>query len=228
MTQNIADITLTPAETLLASRIQFDPQVLRVVKGMIGRDVEPYAKYSIDSDGWDGIVTADEETSGRGLTVKIDENYAETDWHLGELDSLREILPAGYMAFLTEDNCYRSDLTILKTIDPYDILRVRDTYGWDFQHKLCKSEDLIGVLVEWQKECRLKTVGADYNNVKLIMETLPDNLVAFAEKVNFLCWELDQINGFGCYGEGEAENCVLAEKLAAHLRETRRLYLWWD
>ena len=34
MTQNIADITLTPAEILLASRIQFDEQVLRVVKSM--------------------------------------------------------------------------------------------------------------------------------------------------------------------------------------------------
>jgi len=226
-------VTLTPAEKSLASRIQFDEQVLRMVKSIVGRDIEPYAKYTVDIDGWDGIVTADEETNGRGLTVKIDENYVVTDWHLGELHSLREILPAGYSAFLTEDDCYRSDLTILKTSDPYDILRVRDTYGWDVQHRLYNSEDLTGVLTEWQKECCLNIVGADYHNVKLIMGTLPNDLVAFAEKVNFLCCELDQIYDFIDYGDGTNEGRqagarAVAEKLAAHLRETRRLYLWWD
>lgn len=233
MEQNTTNATLTPAEKSLASRIQFDEQVLCVVKDLLGRDVEPYAKYTVDMDGWDGIVTADEETNGRGLTVKIDANYAETDWYLGELDSLRELLPAGYMAFLTEDDCYRSGLTILKTTDPYDILRVRDTYGRDIQHRLYKSEDLISVLKEWQKECRLNIVGADYHNVKLMMKTLPEDLVAFAEKVNHLCWELDQVYDFLNYGNGinesrQAGARAVAEKLAAHLRETRRLYLWWD
>ena len=78
-----------------------------------------------------------------------------------------------------------------------------------------------GVLPEHQR--------SGLQQFKLVLETLPDDLVGFAERVNFLCWELDEImNGFGNYGEGEAENRALAEKLAAHLRETRRLYLWWD
>ena len=71
-------------------------------------------------------------------------------------------------------------------------------------------------------------VGADYKNVKLILETLPDDLLGFAEEVNYLCYGLDQVNDFGYYGDNPEENRIIAEKLAASLRETRRLYLWWD
>ena len=241
MTQNPADITLTPAETLLASRIQFDPQVLCAVKSMVGRDVEPYYQFmykgqkiviEADVKMLEFVIKADGKAHWKGFTVKIESDYTRTwpadKWPVGVLDSLREILPAGYQAFLTGSN-HRPDLTILKTTDPYDVLRVQETHGWDFQDTAYTSEDLARVLASWQQECCLNINGAGCNNVKLVLETLPDDLVCFAERVNFLCWELDEImNGFGNYGEGEAENRALAEKLAAHLRETRRLYLWWD
>jgi hypothetical protein len=230
MKHNATDITLTPAEKSLASRIQFDEQVLCVVKGLLGRDIEPYSEFMYK--GLEHIVIkADMETEGKGFKVQIESDYNRTwlmdKWPTTVLYSLREILPIGYQAFLSGPN-YHSDVTVLKTVDPYDILRVVDTHGWDFQDKFYSSEDLIGVIVEWQQEYPLNIIGAGYNNVKMNMEILPGDLVAFAEKVNFLCWELGEINGFGNYGEGEAENRALAEKLAAHLRETRRLYLWWD
>jgi hypothetical protein len=174
------------------------------------------------------VCGADEEAEGKGFTVKISDVYDNGSWRVGELQNVREALPAGYLAFQTEDMCYRSGVTILKTTDPYDIIRLHRTQGWDFNDRHCGTEFLIQVIEAWQQMCHLNVIGAGSSDVKIIMETLPADLVAFAEKVNFLCWERDQINNFGSYGQSEAENRVVAEKLAAHLRETRRLYLWWD
>lgn len=220
------DIMLTPMEGLLASRIDFDENVLRLVKGALGKDIEPYEEY-VGFDGLAGVVGADEETNGTGFTVKFADAYDDT-WHLDKINEVRGLLPFGYSAFLTEDCIYRPGMTVLKTSNPYDIIRVQQTQGWDFKHRHYWIEDIIQVLIGWQKHCHMDLIGADYNNVKLILETLPDDLTGFAEEVNFLCWELDQLNSFGQYGDDPEENRIIAEKLAASLRETRRLYLWWD
>jgi hypothetical protein len=225
MEQNTTNVTLTPAEKSLASRIQFDEQVLRLVKSMVGRNVEPYAQFNKDLGV---IVEADWETDGKGFTVWLADSEYD-NWHLDVIFGLRELLPPQYQAFLTSNSVnHHFDVTILKTADPYEIIRVRSTRGWDFVDKFYTSEDLIGVISEWQRECRLNIIGADSEKIMLIMETLPDDLADFAEKVNFLCWELDQINKLGHYGDGPAEDRIVAEKLAAHLQKTRRLYLWWD
>ena len=41
------------------------------------------------------------------------------------------------------------------------------------------SEDLVRVLASWQQECCLNINGAGCNKVKLVLETLPDNLIVF-------------------------------------------------
>ena len=198
-----------------------------LVKGALSKDIEPYETY-IWLDGSENAVgTGEAANGGGGLTVKLAEVYDDT-WHLDEIYKVRGLLPPGYLAFLTEDNNYRPGLTILKTSDSYEIIRVQKTQGWDFDDRNYFVEDIVEVLKKWQVQCRLNVIGADYSNVKLVMETLPDDLIGFAEEVNFLCWELDQINGFGHYGESPEQNRIVAEKLAVSLRETRRLYLWWD
>lgn len=220
------DVMLTPMESLLASRIDFSEDVLRLAKDALGKEVEPYEEY-VGFDGLAGVVGADEETDGKGFTARLADAYDDT-WHLDEIYRVRGLLPFGYSAFLTEDCLYRPGITVLKTSNPYDIIRVQKTQGKDFKHRHYWIEDIIQVLMGWQKQCRMNLIGADYNNVKVILETLPDDLIGFAEEVNYLCWELDQINDFGQYGRDPKENRIIAEKLAASLREARRLYLWWD
>ena len=217
---------LTPSESLLASRIGFDEDILRLVKGALGKSLEPY-EHLLFQDGTEIKVLADEAIDSKGFTVKLADIYDDT-WHLDEVYKVRGLLPDGYFAFLTEDYNYRPGLTVLKTNGPYEIIRIQQTQGWDFADRNYWIEDIIQILIRWQQRCRMDLIGADYNNVKLILETLPEDLTGFAEEVNFLCWELDQINGFGQYGNDPEENRIIAEKLAASLRETRRLYLWWD
>jgi hypothetical protein len=217
---------LTPMEILLASRIDFDENVLRLVKGALSKDIEPY-ELGLWFDGSEMVIPADEATNGKGFTVKLADAYDDT-WHLDKIYQVRGLLPYGYLAFLTEDFRDRPGLTVLKTSDPYEIIRVQKTQGWDFKNRNYWIEDIIQVLMKWQKQCSMDLVGADRNNVKLILETLPEDLLGFAEEVNFLCYELDQVNDFGDYSDDPEENRIVAEKLAASLRETRRLYLWWD
>ena len=213
------DLTLTPMESLLASRIDFSEDVLRLVKGALGKEIEPYEEY-LGFDGLPGVIGADEETDGKGFTVRLADAYDDT-WHLDEIYRVRGLLPHGYSAFLTEDFNYRPGGTILKTNDPYEIIRVRQTQGWDSNGRNYWIEDIIQVLMEWQEQCCMDLIGADGSNVKLILETLPANLTEFAEKVNHLCPELEQVYGMDYDDEP-------VEKLVVILRETRRLYLWWD
>ena len=231
MKSNGIGMGLTPSETQLAARIGFDEHVLRLVKNALGKEVMPYydtMDYVVPENRSETVIRDDDEVVLiRAITVPLD--YCSDDkWHLDAIYRVRSILPPEYRAFLVNHMFYGLTVSVLKSVDPYEIIRVCETHGWDYEDRYYGSEDLTQVLVEWQRECRLDVFGAGFNNINLILETLPDDLVAFAEKVNFLCWELDQINNFGQYGDDAAENRIIAEKLAAHLRETRRLYLWWD
>ena len=160
---------LTPMEILLASRIEFDENVLRLVKGALGKDIEPY-ELGLCLDGSEMVISADEATNGKGFTVKLADAYDDT-WHLDKIYKVRGLLPYGYLAFLTEDLTYRPGMTILKTSDPYEIIRVQKTQGWDFKHRHYWIEDIIQVLMEWQKAmfyglgwCRLQKCQADSRN----------------------------------------------------------------
>ena len=106
---------------------------MRLVKSALNKDVEPYEIF-VGLFGSENAVGADEETDGKGLTVKLADAYDDT-WHLDKLYRVRGLLPPGYSAFVTEDYNYRPGLTVLKTSDPYEIIRVQKTQGWDFDDR---------------------------------------------------------------------------------------------
>lgn len=223
-------MTLTPEEEQLARRLDFDEEVLRIVKAEVQKPLEPCLRHIQLADGETVNVSSLGVLRGSVFVITLAEKYVGF-WQPPFLDvihRLRSLLrPYGYTAFLM--NGYpHPGLAIIKTLDQNEILRVTETHGWDFDDKFWTAEELIGKLNDWRSLCDFTIIGADYNNIKLEFITLPNDLLAFAEEVNFMCWELDQVYKIECYSGNSLDKQRATEQLAQIIRETRRLYLWWD
>ena len=206
-------MTLTFEEEQLALTLNFDENVLRLVKSELQKPLEPF--YS------------EESPKDKGFIVVLDEAYTgfwKPDF-IALVHRIRSLLlPYGYMAFLMGWPYPRPCLVILKTFDQNEIIRVVNTHGWDLDDKSWQAEELIAKMADWQQLCDFKIIGADYNNIKLEFRTLPQDMIAFAEDVNHLCWELDQVYGIELYSGDAVEKRQATEQLAQIISETQRLY----
>ena len=225
------DFELTAEEKRLALILDFDEEVLRLVKSEVQRPLEPFALLASPTDGGSVVLDSVDVLDGKGLPIMLAKEYAGM-WEPDYLEIIHRIrlllLPHGYMAFLTDAYGTMPCLAILKTLDQYEIIRVVETHGWDFDDKQWQPDELIAKLQEWQRLYDFNVIGAHSDNIKLEFTTLPYDLIAFAEEVHHLCWELQQVYKIDGYCEDPTENRRAAEHLAQIIRETHKIYLWWD
>lgn len=120
-----------------------------------------------------------------------------------------------YIVFHSEQNFGHSpdEIAILKTGDQFDILRCKGTDG---QNHGIDNEALISTLKIWHAETPFEITGADYDWLEARFQEQPANWDAMAEKVYAFCPDVvDQGTG-------------TVEALAAEMKGTSMLYLWWD
>jgi hypothetical protein len=194
-------VTLSPYAEELAKIINFDRRVLLLVKeetqDRIGRLV------GFDEDGYQIIAS--------GIVVSVPED--QTDRVLASLR--RKLRPLKYMPFVVEMNegLKIEKIGVLKGTNQYDILRVMQTNGDDYD---ISNQDVI----DWLKECEVHSsfdiIGADNDWVEIEFNRLPKDLEDFAEEVyDFSPDTVDQ-------GPGSIEGLV------RDIKTTNRLFLWWD
>ncbi len=225
---------LTTEEKLLALRLGFDEAVLRIVKSELQKPLEPFKRYISADDGSEYILSSEDVGLfvRKSLVVELADKYTGM-WkpnYVELIHGIRSMIaPFGYLAFLVEPFGHPS-LAVMNTLDQYEIIRVMETRGWDFDFddKQWLAEDLIEKLRQWEQLCKFNIIGAGNDNIKLEFETLPVGLVAFAEQINHLCWEIDQIYGIDSDCREPSEIKKSAEQLAGIMRETHTIYLWWD
>jgi hypothetical protein len=194
-------VTLSPYAEELARTINFDRQVLVMVKEATQQHIHRLIGY--DENGYQIIAP--------GIAVPVPEDKAE-----GIRDSLRrKLLPLKYRVFVVEMNAgLKTDtIGILKGTDQYEILRVMQTNGDDYD---ISNQDIIDRLKEWEKCCAFDIIGAENDWVEIEFKTLPKDLKAFAEEVyEFSPDAVDQ--GWGS-----------VDGLVKEIQKTSRLFLWWD
>jgi hypothetical protein len=120
-----------------------------------------------------------------------------------------------YMAFIIEMNeAIRSDkIGILKGNDQYDVLRIMQTNGDDYD---ISNEDIIERLQEWEKRYPFAIIGAENDWVEIEFRAVPDDIRSFAQEVYDFCPDpVDQDAGS-------------IEDLIKEIKATKRLLLWWD
>jgi hypothetical protein len=194
-------VTLSPYAEEVARIINFDRQVLVMVKEATQEHIHRLIGY--DENGYQIIA--------HGIAVPVPEDKAEDI-----MASLRrKLLPLRYMVFIVEMNAgLKTDtIGILKGTDQYEILRVMQTNGDDYD---ISNQDIIDRLKEWEKCCAFDIIGAENDWVELEFKTLPKDLDAFAEEVyEFSPDAVDQ--GWGS-----------VDGLIKEIKKTNRLFLWWD
>jgi hypothetical protein len=200
----------TETENQLLSTLHFDPTVLHDVRASVNTEMFRYETsdpgYVLTSDGEQktGIVERD------GISFKVETEVPE-NIIMHFKDELRE---NGYLIFVSEMGFESpSTISIIKSNDPFDILRLEQTDGINYD---IENKDVIEKLLSWDKKYGIEIIGADYDWVELVLKKTPENPVDFGQEVYAFCPDaVDQ-------GVGELS------ELVSTIRETRTLYLWWD
>jgi hypothetical protein len=194
-------IVLSPHAEEVARQIGFDKKVLIIVKEETHEHIQRLTGY--DENDYQVMVN--------GISVDVPEDRS------GQiLTKLRKRLqPLHYMAFVVamNDGLKQDTIGIIKGADQYDILRIMQTNGEEYD---ILNEDVVARLKDWEKTFSFDIVGADNDWVEIEFKTLPKDLSSFAEEVYDFCPDaVDQ-------GPGNVSGLV------KEMQATRRLLLWWD
>jgi hypothetical protein len=198
---SVTSVTLSPYAEELARTINFDRQVLVIVKEESHERIQRMVGY--DEDGYQIIAP--------GIAVSVPDDRSDSI-----LAALRhKLAPLNYMAFVVEMNSGRKidKIGILKGTDQYEILRVMHTDGDEYD---ISNHDVIDRLKDWEKISSFDIIGADSDWVEIEFRKLPKDLKSFAKEVyDFSPDAVDE-------GPGTVEGLV------TEIRNTHRLFLLWD
>lgn len=191
---------LAEAEKALAQSLGFDVAVLRLVKQATEHPIEQLVGHREDSDA---------PVPVRGIQSRIDRVPAIT-----AVRTLRpRLAPLGYLVFWCELGVESNRLGVIRSRDPYDILRLKQTNGYNYG---VAPKDVIARLREWDRQFGMGILGADYDWVLLELRRVPEDVAAFAEELHGFC--PDSVE------QGMGTLAALRQSIAS----TRQIFLWWD
>ena len=104
-------------------------------------------------------------------------------------------------------------MSVLRSDDPYDMLRVMHTNGWNYD---ISPDEIIARLQQWDADFGLDLHGASLDWLEATFESPPADWHAFAEEVYAFCPDV--------VGQGTET----VARLAYEMRKRNTLYLWWD
>ncbi|HEY9101078.1 MAG TPA: DUF4253 domain-containing protein [Chitinimonas sp.] len=137
---------------------------------------------------------------------------------MAALRAMRVRLPDGLLAFVgTSHSLARPapegvELVVAAADEQFDILRIAATVA---ARPLRTTEQLIAQLRVWDAAYGIDIWQAETDTVQLQLRTLPRNLAGFAQEVRMVCPATVE----------QGTGSVAA--LAAAIRQTRALNLWW-
>jgi hypothetical protein len=144
-----------------------------------------------------------------GICVEVKQEEAEP-----LVLKLREELKSiDYLVFICDSE--REKISIIPGTDKFDILRIQQTNGNNYD---ISNERVISKLKEWYRRYPFIIIGADYDWVEANFEVFPEGkaLKAFAKEIYKFCPDLVE------QGSGSINGLI------EEMKETRKLYLWWD
>ena len=201
--------------------------------------------------------TESTETVSDGIIIAFDverptmeEAITDGDWSAfwSALDRLRVgerivfdgravLRDAGYLIYIASDGTMGPySIGLVRSADPYAPLLYAGTDGANYG---LTTEDIIATLRGWESSGAFEVMAAGRTGLMLHFSRLPDDVESFIGAVKTLCRDVHQAvpPHYHRYqvavtrdimGESLESMEITDEALQRILRDTGRLYLWWD
>ena len=129
-----------------------------------------------------------------------------------------QINQLGYLAFISERNFKqgsKSNIGIIKGNDQFELLKILQTNG---DNSDINNDDVISKLKQWNTSYPFIIIGADFDWIEAKFTVLPSNqeIKSFAQEMYEFCPDVVE--------QGAGSNQELIEEI----KETKKLFLWWD
>lgn len=200
----------TESEKELLTEIGFETEILNTVRTFTDSAVfRMETKFEYYDSETKKVIT--EGKAHNGLSFHADMSEAR----LMVFELMDEFRKKGYFIYVSETHFgYEPDeVSILKTNDQFDILRAERTDGINYD---LENKDVIEQLEKWNETTPFQITGASLDYVEAEFVQLPTDMDAFAAEVYAFCPDVvDQ-------GSGSVS------ALAAEMKDSQTLYLWWD
>ncbi|MFC5467271.1 DUF4253 domain-containing protein [Cohnella suwonensis] len=123
--------------------------------------------------------------------------------------------PLGCLVFISEQENNRSKIGAIKGNDQFDILKIQQTNGDNYD---IGNEDVIDTLKKWNSRYPFDIIGADFDWVEANFKVLPSDkeIKSFAKEIYDFCPDVVE------QGAGDIESLI------EEIKNSKKLYLWWD
>ena len=154
-----------------------------------------------------------QDVSGRpvaGVTVAVPESRVKE-----AVRTLQTALGGAHVVFRSEQNFgHGSDrVAVLRSSDRYDALRTMGTNGTNYD---IHTDSIITRLRQWDRRYGLTLVGAGFDWVEVELRRVPADWMGLAREVFKFCPDVVE------------QGTLTVAALAAEMRRSRTIYLWWD
>ncbi|RHW43338.1 DUF4253 domain-containing protein [Neobacillus notoginsengisoli] len=189
----------------LVEKLGFSEEVIDRIKEVAATSLQPLEisdLYNYDKKTTVGLSFLTLEEKAERLVVDLQS-------HIKQL---------GYLAFINERNYKqgsKSKIGIIKGNDQFELLKILQTNGDNYD---ISNDDVILKLKQWNNRYPFIIIGADFDWVEAKFTVLPldREIKSFAKEMYEFCPDVvDQ-------GTGSIE------ELIEEMKETNKLYLWWD
>lgn len=188
-------------------KLGFTQEVLDIIKQVANNSIQPLKISDLYNED---IITK------VGISFVTFEEKAEEI--VVELQS--KIKQLGYLAFINERNFIQSGkskcrIGVLKESNQFQLLKILQTNGENYY---ISNDDVILKLKQWNNRYPFSIIGADFDWIGAKFTVLPSNqdLQSFAQEVYEFCPDIVE------QGTGSIE------ELIEEIKETQKLFLWWD
>jgi len=148
----------------------------------------------------------------KGVTIDVEKERA-----LSVVRSIRNQVGPSFFVFVSDRNFgiggRPDNVSLLKTPDPYEALRVMGTNGANYE---IDTDQIVKRLQKWDREFGLSLHGVGYDWLEAEFKRQPADMLAFAREVYKFCPDVVD----------QGTNTV--EELASEMKRGNILFLWWD
>lgn len=194
---------LTPTETELVTKLNFDEDLLNGLKEMTQSELKqlpaiyPETGEVMKDKFYDGIRSETTEEKAIEYVMRLKNKFRTK----------------GYLIFVFEDEENKHHVAVIKGNDDIEILRYSGTQAGNYS---LENKDIIKKISDWKSKYGLIVIGCSRDWLHIMFDRLPTDMDAFANEVYEFCPDsVDQ--GVGSIDE-----------LKKAIVEMQGLWLWWD